>query len=297
MRPLQQSNATALRVLVTGAAGRLGAAIVEAFPDAQVIAHARSSLDITDAAAVSGAVRAERPDVIINCAAFNDVDGAESAPLAALAVNAFAPRNLARAARDAGATLVHYGTDFVFDGRSTQPWDETAQPSPQSTYAASKLLGEWFALDAPRAYVLRVESLFGAASNWTGRTGTMDSIVAGLENGRDVRVFTDRIVSPSYVPDIAAATRHLVLRDAPPGLYHCVNAGQATWYEVAQTAAELLRVAPRLVAVSVNDVQLKARRPQFCAMSPQKLAAAGFAMPSWQDAMRRWLKGRAIPTA
>jgi len=297
MRPLQQSNATALRVLVTGAAGRLGAAIVEAFPDAQVIAHARSSLDITDAAAVSGAVRAERPDVIVNCAAFNDVDGAESAPLAALAVNAFAPRNLARAARDAGATLVHYGTDFVFDGRSTQPWDETAQPSPQSTYAASKLLGEWFALDAPRAYVLRVESLFGAASNWTGRTGTMDSIVAGLENGRDVRVFTDRIVSPSYVPDIAAATRHLVLRDAPPGLYHCVNAGQATWYEVAQTAAELLRVAPRLVAVSVNDVQLKARRPQFCAMSPQKLAAAGFAMPSWQDAMRRWLKDRAIPTA
>jgi dTDP-4-dehydrorhamnose reductase len=297
MKPLQQSNATALRVLVTGAAGRLGAAIVEAFQDAQVIAHSRSSLDITDAAAVSGAVRAERPDVIINCAAFNDVDGAESAPVAALAVNAFAPRNLARAAREAGATFVHYGTDFVFDGRSPQPWDETAQPSPQSTYAASKLLGEWFALDAPRAYVLRVESLFGAARNWTGRTGTMDSIVAGLENGRDVRVFTDRIVSPSYVPDIAAATRHLVLRDAPPGLYHCVNAGQATWYEVAQTAAELLRVAPRLVAVSVNDVQLKARRPQFCAMNPQKLAAAGFAMPSWQDAMRRWLKGRAIPTA
>lgn len=261
MRPLQQSNATALRVLVTGAAGRLGAAIVEAFADAQVIAHARSSLDITDAAAVSGAVRAARPDVIINCAAFNDVDGAESAPLAALAVNAFAPRNLARAARDAGATFVHYGTDFVFDGKTTEPRDETAQPSPQSTYAASKLLGEWFALDAPRAYVLRVESLFGAVSNWTGRTGTMDSIVAGLENGREVRVFTDRIVSPSYVPDIAAATRHLILHETPPGLYHCVNAGQATWYEVAQTAAELLRVAPRLVPVSVNDVQLKARRP------------------------------------
>ena len=297
MRPLQQSNATALRVLVTGAAGRLGAAIVEAFHDAQVTAHARSSLDITDGAAVSDAVRAARPDVIVNCAAFNDVDGAESAPLAALAVNAFAPRNLARAARDAGATFVHYGTDFVFDGKTTQPWDETGQPSPQSTYSASKLLGEWFALDAPRAYVLRVESLFGAVSNWSGRAGTMDSIVAGLESGREVRVFTDRVVSPSYVPDIAAATRHLVLTGAPPGLYHCVNAGQATWYEVAQAAAELLRVAPRLIPVSVNDVQLKARRPQFCALNPQKLAAAGFAMPSWQDAMRRWLEGRAIPTA
>jgi dTDP-4-dehydrorhamnose reductase len=297
MTPLQQSNATALRMLVTGAAGRLGAAIVEAFQDAEVIAHARSSLDITDAAAVSDAVRAARPDVIINCAAFNDVDGAESAPVAALAVNAFAPRNLARAARDAGATFVHYGSDFVFDGKSTQPWDETAQPSPQSTYAASKLLGEWFAFDAPRAYVLRVESLFGAVGNWTGRTGTMDSIVSGLESGREVRVFTDRIVSPSYVPDIAAATRHLILTNAPPGLYHCVNAGHATWYEVAQTAAELLGVTPRLIPVSVNDVPLKARRPQFCALSPQKLAATGFAMPSWQDAMRRWLEGRAIPTA
>ena len=105
-------------MLVTGAAGRLGATIVEVFRDAEVIAHTRSSLDITDAAAVSHAVSDARPDVIINCAAFNDVDGAESAPLAALAVNAFAPRNLARAAREVGATFVHYSTDFVFDGKA-----------------------------------------------------------------------------------------------------------------------------------------------------------------------------------
>jgi len=285
------------RVFVTGSAGRLGAAIVSALQDRQVIAHTRASLDITDADAVSRAVATARPDVIINCAAFNDVDGAESAPVAALAVNAFALRNLARAARDSGAVLVHYGTDFVFDGRASQPYDETATPSPQSTYAASKLLGEWFALDAPRAYVLRVESLFGAAENWTGRTGTFDSIVAALEEGRDVRVFTDRIVSPSYVPDIAAATRHLVLTDAPPGLYHCVNAGQASWYDVARAAAELLNVTPKLVPVSVNDVQMKARRPQFCALSPRKLATAGFSMPLWQDGLRRWLEGRAHPAA
>jgi dTDP-4-dehydrorhamnose reductase len=125
----------------------------------------------------------------------------------------------------------------------------------------------------------------------------MDTIVAGLENGREVRVFTDRVVSPSYVPDIAAATRHLILTNALPGLYHCVNAGQATWYDVARTAAELLHVTPRLVPVSVRDVQMKARRPQFCALSPQKLASAGFVMPPWQDAMRRWLQGRAIPAA
>ena len=286
---------TAQRVIVTGAAGRLGAAIVQAFQDRQVIAHTRTTLDITDPGAVSQAVAAARPDVIINCAAFNDVDGAETSPIAALAVNAFAPRNLARAARDTGAVFVHYGTDFVFDGRASQPYDETATPSPQSTYAASKLLGEWFALDAPQAYVLRVESLFGAAENWSGRSGTFDSIVSSIEAGRDVRVFTDRIVSPSYVPDIAAATRHLVLTGAAPGLYHCVNAGQATWYEVAQETAGLLGITPTLVPVSVNDVQLKARRPQFCALNPHKLARAGFAMPPWRDALRRWLAGRAHP--
>lgn len=286
-----------MRVLVTGAAGRLGATIVSVFDDMQVLPHTRTSLDITDAAAVSRVIADARPDVIINCAAFNDVDGAEGAAVTALAVNAFAPRHLARAARHAGAAFVHYSTDFVFGGKAAAPYDETVPPSPQSTYAASKLLGEWFALDVPRAYVLRVESLFGAPRNWTGRAGTLDSIIAGLEEGRDVRVFTDRVVSPSYTHDIASATRHLLFSNAPPGLYHCVNAGQATWYEVADTAARLLGVAPRLVPVSVKDVQLRARRPQFCALSPKKLAAAGFVMPAWEDALKRWLDLRAITAA
>ena len=279
-------------MFVTGAAGRLGAAIVEVFDDAEVIAHTRTTLDITDQEAVSRTVAEARPDVIINCAAFNDVDGAEDAPVEALAVNAFAPRNLAKAARDVGATFVHYSTDFVFDGTSERPYDENDPPQPQSTYAASKLLGEWFAFDAPTAYVLRVESLFGAASNWDGRKGTMDGLAAGIEAGREVRVFTDRIVSPSYTPDIAAATRHLILTSAQPGIYHCVNSGQATWFEVAQALARHLRVTPRLVPMSVKDVTLKARRPQFCALSPQKLASAGFQMPHWREALERWIGER-----
>ena len=286
-----------MRVLVTGAAGRLGSTIVEAFADCEVISHTRATLDITNPSAVSRAIGEAQPQLIVNCAAFNDVDSAESAPVPALAVNAFAPRTLARAAHQIGAVLVHYSTDFVFDGKAAQPYDESAPPLPQSTYAASKLLGEWFALDVPRAYVLRVESLFGAARNWSGRVGTLDTIVAGLEEGREVRVFTDRVVSPSYTPDIAAATRHLVATAAAPGLYHCVNSGQATWYEVAQAAARLIGVTPRLVPVSVKDVQLKARRPQFCALSPAKLAATGFAMPPWDDALRRWLDGRAASAA
>ena len=280
------------RVLVTGAAGRLGATIVQAFHDAQVIAHTRSSLDITDQEAVSRAVAEARPEVIINCAAFNDVDGAEDAPIEALAVNAFAPRNLARAAREVGATFVHYSTDFVFDGKAARPYGEDDRPQPQSTYAASKLLGEWLAFEAPAAYAPRPESLLGAARTWDGPNGTMDGIVAGIEAGREVRVFTDRVVSPSYTPDIAAATRHLVLTAADPGLYHCVNAGQATWFEVAQAVADCLGVSPRLVPVSVNDIPLKARRPRFCALNPQKLTDAGFRMPHWREALAGWIGER-----
>jgi dTDP-4-dehydrorhamnose reductase len=277
------------RVLVTGANGQLGTAIVGAFADLEVIAHTRSSLDITDAAQVARAVRDAAPDVIVNCAAYNNVDGAESEPLPALSVNAFAVRSLARAAAGAGATLVHYSSDFVFSGEAATPYDEEMPPSPQSTYAASKLLGEWFALDAPRAFVLRVESLFGSGRGWTGRRGTLDGIVERLEEGREVRVFTDRIVSPSYTKDIAAATRHLVSSGAPPGVYHCVNDGHASWHEVACEVARLLNVTPRLELATMADAAFKARRPRFCALSNRKLSAAGFQMPPWRDALRRWI--------
>ena len=280
------------RVRVVGAAGQLGAAMLRAFADKELVAHTRASLDVTDAGALSRALASARPDVVVNCVAFNDVDAAEDRPSDALAINAFAVRSLARLADDAGATLVHFGTDFVFDGIASEPYDEEAAPSPRSHYSLSKLLGDWFALDTPRAFVLRVESLFGSPRGWAGRRGTMDAIVDGLEQGREVRVFTDRVVSPSYVHDVAAATRHLVESGASPGLYHCVNSGFATWHDVALEAARLLGVAPRLQPITMDQVTLKAQRPKFCALANRKLAAAGFAMPPWQDALARWLGSR-----
>src|SRR6188474_3003463 len=168
------------RVLVTGAAGRLGAALVEAFGGDQVIAPGRRGLDVTDPVAVRDTIAAATPSLVINCAAFNDVDGAEDRAPEALAVNAFAVRSLARAAEACGAAFVHFGTDFVFDGAADQPYDETAPPSPRSVYGLSKLLGEWFALEAPRGFVLRVESLFGATAGWTGRGSSLDGILDGI---------------------------------------------------------------------------------------------------------------------
>ena len=283
---------TTTRVMVTGAVGQLGAAIVRVFADRDVTAFTSGTLDITDAAAVARAVTNVHPDVIINCAAFNDVDGAETRPTDAFGVNAFGVRALARSAEDVGARLVHYSTDFVFDGTATEPYSESAAPVPRSVYAASKLVGEWFALDAPGALVLRVESLFGSPREWEGRRGTIDHIVSGLEQGKPVRVFTDRIVSPSYTPDIATATRHLLDSNAPGGVYHCVNSGAATWEQVARELARALGVEPTLETLTMDQVPMKAQRPRFCALANGKLAAAGFSMPSWQDAIARWLATR-----
>jgi len=286
------------RVLITGAQGQLGAAMVKTFEGLDVTAHTRQTLDVAAAAAVNEAVHAARPHVIVNCAAFNDVDGAEDRASEALAVNAFAVRNLARAAEEAGARFVHYSTDFVFDGSATTPYTEDVRPSPRGTYAASKQLGEWFALEAPHSYVLRVESLFGSPLNWTGRRGTFDGILSNLEQGREVRAFTDRIVSPGYVVDIAAATRHLVMSAAAPGLYHCVNSGHATWFDVAREVAALIgNERPNITPVTMDQLKLKAPRPRYCALSVAKLEAAGFLMPAWQDALRRWLATRGALTA
>ncbi|HEX5107999.1 MAG TPA: dTDP-4-dehydrorhamnose reductase [Vicinamibacterales bacterium] len=287
---------TGRRVFVTGGSGQLGSAILDAFADAALIAPSHRALDLGRHEQVAAAIADARPEVIVNCAAFNDVDGAEDRPLEAFALNAFAVRSLARAAEQVGATLVHFSTDFVFDGTAREPYREDSAPAPRSTYASSKLAGEWFALDAPRAFVLRVESLFGTPRVWSGRRGSLEAIVAGLEEGREVRVFSDRIVSPGYVRDIAAATRHLVDAGATAGLYHCVNSGQATWLAIAEEAARLLRVEPRLNPVSSAGVTLRASRPQYSALDTTKLAAAGFPMPAWQDALRRWLASRDVPS-
>jgi dTDP-4-dehydrorhamnose reductase len=280
-----------MRVLLTGGRGLLGSAIRREFsaPGYDVVSPDRSSLDITDDRAVAAAVQETAPELVINCAAYNDVDGAESDPVAALAANAFAVRALSRAARAAGAVFVHYGSDFVFDGETDRPYTEDDQPNPRGVYAASKLLGEWFALDHPRGYVLRVESLFGEPGTGGARRGSVGVIVQRILAGEEVPVFTDRVASPAGTADIARATRLVIERHAPPGLYHCVNSGHANWAGIALEASRLLDRPLRMKPITLESVQLKAPRPHYCALSNRKLVEAGIAMPTWQEALASYL--------
>jgi dTDP-4-dehydrorhamnose reductase len=282
-----------MRVLVTGARGLLGAAIVREFRGhADVIARDHQQLDVADDRAVAETFAQARPDAVVNCAAYNDVDGAEDHPADALEVNAFGVLALARAARRAGASLVHYSSDFVFDGEARQPYTEEDPPNPRGAYAASKLLGDWFALEAPSAWILRVESLFGTPAPGGTRVGSLGTIVDRIRNGNEVPVFTDRTVSPSYTTDVARATRDILARRPPAGIYHCVNDGAATWADVAAEAARCLGRPLRMKGITLETAALKARRPRYCALSSAKLARAGIVMPPWQDALRRYFAER-----
>ena len=278
-----------MRFLVTGAAGQLGSVVVERFSAlGDVTAMTRADLDINCEPDVLAAVRRARPDVIINCSAYNQVDLAEEQATQALEVNAFGVLALARAASENDAVLVHYSTDFVFDGAIDRPYLESDPPAPQSNYGRSKLLGEWFAADAPSYYVLRVESLFGGPL----ARSSIDRILDAIERGEPARVFVDRTVTPSYVVDVAEATAQLLAIRPSTGVYHCVNSGVTTWLEVAVEAARLLGREPQLIPVNVASVSMPARRPKYCALSNEKLQSVGVRMPGWQEALGRYVAGR-----
>ncbi len=289
MTPLPDAERP-MRYLVTGAAGQLGSTFMRRFArdGIQAAALTRADVDLTDDVAVRAAIARERPDVVLNCAAYNAVDQAEDNAPTALAVNAFAVHSLARAAQDVGATLVHYSTDFVFDGFAQAPYTEVDPANPRSVYGQSKLVGEWLAFEVAGTYVLRVESLFGGPA----ARSSVDKIIAALKAGVDARVFVDRVVTPSYVEDVVDASLALIDTRAEPGLYHCVNTGQATWFELGEEIARLLQVDPRLTTVKVADVPMRAPRPQYCALSNARLAAAGVVMPTWQDALARYVRER-----
>ena len=280
-----------MKVMVVGAAGQLGQAMVARLStEHDVVACTRADVDITSHAALTSLVLATEPRAIVNCASNNDVDGAETNQRQAFAVNAFAPRTLARAAEALDAVCIHYSTDFVFSGTASQPYTEDDLPEPQSVYAQSKLVGEWMVADWRKHYLLRVESLFGGAQ----ARSSVDRIVAALRQGVESPVFFDRVVSPSFVEDVAGATAHLLRDGAPFGLYHCVNSGQATWLELGREIARVLGQSDAsLKPVSVDSVKLAASRPRFAALNNEKLAGTGFRMPTWQDAIDRYLRGTA----
>jgi len=273
-----------MRILITGAKGRLGAALADGLLAAghDVTPLGRRELDICDVRRVSRLTSTLRPHVIVNCSAYNAVDAAEADPAVAFTINATGPAVLAACAASTGALLVHYSSDFVFDGETAEPYTEECPANPLSVYGTSKLAGEEEVRKASRHYILRVESLFGS-----GRGATIDRFIERMLVGLPVPAFVDRTVSPSYVPDVVAATAALLEVGGRYGTYHCVNSGYATWYALALELAACLGVPPRVEATLSGTSRAAAARPRFCALSNRKLRGLGIVLPDWQSAIAR----------
>ena len=281
--------------LVFGARGTLGSALGPALVEAGwevAAAVGRADCDITDEGAVQALLARARPTTVFNAAAYTDVDRAESEPDLAYAVNARAPEIIARAAADAGAAVVHYSTDFVFDGSAPRLYDERDPPSPQGKYAESKAAGDRLVAAAnPRHFILRVGCLYGH-----GGRNFPSTIVRRLRAGETIRADRDRLGSPTWVREVAAVSAALA---ATPhhGLYHCTAHGETTWVEFARQAADLVGVPrERVQAVAYADLALKAPRPMRAILDNRALRARGLdTLSTWQDALRAFVAEETRP--
>jgi dTDP-4-dehydrorhamnose reductase len=286
---------TPTRCVLLGAASQLGFDLARTFHlPGELIRLARADLDITDATAVERTLRALQPTHVLNAAAYNLVDQAEDDRDTAFAVNARAVGTVAEVCRALGATLVHFSTDYVFDGRQRRPYREDDAPGPLSVYAESKLAGERLALDCCRqAFVVRVCGLFGVGRSRTaGRTNFVETMLRLACEGRAIRVVRDQILSPSYTRDIAPKVWRLLARGTP-GIYHLTNAGQTSFYDFAREIFRLSGLAPDLTAVTAAEFGARARRPAYSVLARERLAALGEDdLRPWPDALAAYLKER-----
>jgi dTDP-4-dehydrorhamnose reductase len=274
-----------MKVLVTGARGQVGRAVVVAAPaSAQLVAVTHGELDIGDADAVARYVGDAKPDVIVNAAAYTAVDRAESESAAAQRVNAEGPANLARAAATVGARLVHLSTDFVFDGLASRPYQPGDATNPLSVYGSTKRDGEIAVCEAlPTAVVLRTAWVYDAS----GRNflNTMRRLMRERDT---VRVVADQVGTPTAAHSIAGAIWAIIARPEVAGTHHWTDSGVASWYDFAVAIAEESASAARVIPISTADYPTPAKRPGFSVLDKTATCAALELTPRhWRQNLRQ----------
>ena len=246
-----------MKVLLTGAGGQLGLELAETLPQwgNEVVALDRQKLDVADAGAVDGALEEHAPEMVVNAAAYTNVDGCEEATDLAYSVNALGPRNLAQACERQGCVLLHVSTNYVFDGRGERPYEPFDPPNPISAYGRTKLAGEEYVMRLTnRWYVVRSAGIYGRGHNFV-RT------MLRVAGERDLlKVKDDEFVSPTYARDLAEGIARII-EDGRFGLYHLTNAGSCSWYEFTREIFRLAGVETEIVPIPTSEYPLPAARP------------------------------------
>jgi dTDP-4-dehydrorhamnose reductase len=273
--------------LITGSSGQLGIAVSQELDKLGITFDAWSSkdLDITQTSTVSKAIEKLSPKVIINCAAWTDVDGAEKHEIDASRANTDGPENLAWAAKLCKSKLIHVSTDYVFSGESQTPWQVTDEINPQSAYGRTKALGERrvIAIYPQNSFVVRTAWLY---SPW-GKNFVKTMTKVALQGDGEVRVVIDQVGQPTSASDLAKKVVELELSTSPAGIYHGTNSGQATWFELAQ---EIFKIAgadiARITPVSSSEYLRPAKRPSYSVLSHDAWASTSIEpLRDWRIAL------------
>jgi dTDP-4-dehydrorhamnose reductase len=278
-----------LKIVITGANGLVGRALVEhcSASGDEVFAYDHQALDIADPRSVDLEITAHRPEVVINCAAWTDVDGCETNPEKAEQVNALGPENLARASRKVGALLITISTDYVFDGKKSGFYTQDDQPRPLSVYGRYKLEGEVRAREAdPRTIVVRTGYIFGP-----GGKNFLSNVVAWAQRGQKIKAIRDYWGTPTYGCDLAVRLRELAALDLP-GTYHVVSSGEGASFETFSVEAlRLAGLSPEVLEVVDGDTLGRpAPRPRNSRLKCLLSDAVGLSsLPPWQDGLARFI--------
>lgn len=276
-----------MKILVTGANGMLAKAVRNEFKDEELICTDVAELDITNEKATKDFVAKVSPDYIINCAAYTAVDKAEEEKEIAEKVNADGPKNLAIAAKENNATLVHISTDYVFGGDKdiAEIYTEEEPKAPVTVYGITKLKGEEAIQEnCEKYYIFRTAWLYGDGKNFV-RT------MLGLGKDRDeVSVVTDEHGSPTYAVDLASIIHQAMEKQIPYGIYHATNQGFTNWFNFTKKIFELAKVDCKVNPTTAAEFKRAAKRPTNSQLSKDKLLAQGIEIPEYEDALARYLK-------
>src|SRR5215470_9093336 len=271
-----------MKVLITGAGGQLGRALQTGLTDHEIIALARPRLDVARFEDTREAVTTHRPDIVINAAAYNNVDGAESDHAGAYRHNSVAPRNLSVASCDLGIPLVHVSTDYVFDGMSDRPYHEFDRTNPLSIYGKSKLAGEWaVAAHNPRHYIVRTSWLYHTEGE------NFPKAVLAQSRRAEVRVACDQYGSPTYAPHLAGAIVRLMETGAY-GTYHLAGSGAASRFEMTRRLYQLLGIGTVALPVPTAEFPRPAPRPRYSVLTT--VQEPEILLPPWEDGLAEFAK-------
>lgn len=282
-----------MRILLYGAGGQLAQELMRVLVEDEVIGLTHCQVDICDADAVEACTRKYKPACLVNTAAFHRVDDCEDEVATSFAVNAVAVGNLVRSANRFRGVLVHFSTDYVFDGSQRHPYVETDIPNPQSIYAMSKLAGEQIVRRyAERYFLIRTCGLYGRAGSKSKRGNFVETMLRLAREGLPIRVVNDQLLTPTSAEDLAAKIIPLI-HSGKYGLYHMTNSGECSWYDFAQEIFQLVGIETDLKPISSSSSGAKARRPPYSVLENDAFWKAGFSdFRPWQEALADYIRSR-----